>query len=149
MEICTQSYGPPKSRETQLWEFLDFHLGILGQNDIWVLILWPCIEYIIKGKVLVSLKSGPWWVLWVCVCLWFVRATKYFNYALINLLFSLRMSIWIIELLVNLPSPILELQHATLPSKWCQPRSTPQLFTFPLFSPLDSQLNPSRNLGVH
>jgi hypothetical protein len=35
-EIFTQSYGPPKSRESQLCEFRDSHLGILGQNDIWV-----------------------------------------------------------------------------------------------------------------
>jgi hypothetical protein len=33
-----QSYRPPKLRESQLWEFQDFHLGIPRQNDIWVLV---------------------------------------------------------------------------------------------------------------
>jgi len=35
-------------------------LGLPGQNDIWVLILWPDIEYTIRGKVVASPKSKPW-----------------------------------------------------------------------------------------
>jgi hypothetical protein len=62
-----------------------------------------------KGKVVVSPKSGSWWVMWICVCLWWVCARNCSNYTLNNLLFSLSRSEWIIELLVNLPSPIPEL----------------------------------------
>jgi hypothetical protein len=40
-EVCTQSYDPPKSWESQLWEFRDSHLGVPGQNDSWVLVPWP------------------------------------------------------------------------------------------------------------
>jgi len=40
----------------QFWEFWDSQ----GQNDIWVLILWPSIKYIIRGKVVASPKFGPW-----------------------------------------------------------------------------------------
>jgi hypothetical protein len=36
LEFCTKSYVPSKSQGSQFWEFQDFHLGILGQNDIWV-----------------------------------------------------------------------------------------------------------------
>jgi hypothetical protein len=32
--------------------------------------------YIIKGNVVASPKSGPWWVLWVRICPWFVLAPK-------------------------------------------------------------------------
>jgi len=45
---------------------------------------------------------------------------------------------WIIELFVTFPSPILELHHALLPPKCCEPGSTPQtpfpsiVFTFEL-----------------
>jgi hypothetical protein len=65
-EVCTQSYRPPKSRESKLWEFWDSHLGVLGQNDIWVLVPWPGIKYTIRGKVLASPKFGqlflvPFW----------------------------------------------------------------------------------------
>jgi hypothetical protein len=75
--------------KSQLWEFQDFHLGVSGQNDIWVLVSWPGIDYTIGGKVVASPKSGPWWILWVRVCLCFIRAPKCSNYALTNLLFSL------------------------------------------------------------
>jgi hypothetical protein len=102
----------------------------LGQNDIWVLVPWPGIEYIIREKVLASPKFGPWWVLWVRVCSWFIHAQKCYNYALTNLLFGLCRSVWMIKLLLNLPSFILKVQHALLPSKCCEPRNVPQLFSF-------------------
>ncbi len=60
LEVCMQSYGPQKSWESQLWEFWDSHLGVLGQNVIWMLAPWPGTEYTIRGKVVVSPKSGPW-----------------------------------------------------------------------------------------
>jgi hypothetical protein len=94
-KVCTQSYGPPKPQESKCWKFRDSHLGVQGQNDIWMLVPWPriyykgecggfpqvwpmvslvnlCfpwpgIKYIIKGKVGVSPKFGSWWVLWIRV----------------------------------------------------------------------------------
>jgi hypothetical protein len=33
-------------------------------------------KYTIRGKVVVSLKFGPWWVLWVRVCPWLVLTPK-------------------------------------------------------------------------
>jgi len=59
-KVCTQSYGPPKSRESKLLEFRDSHLGVLGQNDIWVLVSWSSIEYTIRGKEVASPKTKPW-----------------------------------------------------------------------------------------
>ncbi len=136
-EVCTQSYGPPKLRESQHWEFRDSHLGVPGQNDIWVLVPLLSIEYTTGGKVVAPPKFGSWWVLWVCGCLWLVHAPKCFNYALTNLLFSLCRSMWVSELLFNLPNPIPELQHAPLPPKCYEPGSAPQLFLLSLCSPLD------------
>jgi hypothetical protein len=46
------------------------------------LVLWLGTENTIKGKVMASPKSGPWWVLWVDVCPWFIHAPKVANYAL-------------------------------------------------------------------
>jgi len=147
-EVCTQNYGPPKSQESQLWEFWDSHLGVEGQNDIWALVPWLGTKYTIRGKVVASPKSRPWWILWVHVCPWLIRAPKCYNYALINLLFSLCKFVWISEVLVNLPSPISKLQHTPLPLMCYEPSSTPQLLLLSLFSPLDSYLSPSRSLGV-
>jgi hypothetical protein len=109
--------GPPKLQKSQLWEFRDSHLVVLGQNDIWVLVMWPGIKYTIRGKVVASPKSRLWWVLWVYVCRWLVRAQKCSNHTLTNLLFCLCKSVWVSELLVNLLSPISKLQHALLPPK--------------------------------
>ncbi len=133
---------PPKSRESQLSK-------LMGQNDIWVLVMSPGTKYTIRGNVVASPKSRLWWILWVRVCPWFIHAPKCSNYALTNLLFGLCRSVWVIELLVNLPSPILELQHTLLPPKCYKLGNAPQLFLLPLSSSLDLQLNPSRRLGVH
>ncbi len=114
--------------------------------NIWVLVPWPCIKYIIRGKVVASPMSRSWWVLWVRVCLWLVHVGRCSKPALINFLFSLCRSMSMIELLVNLPSPIPELQHALLPPKCYELGSAPQLFLLPLSSLLGSQLSPSRSL---
>jgi hypothetical protein len=73
---------------------------------------------------------------------------KCFDYALTNLLFGLCRFVRVIELLVIHSNPILELQHAPLPPKCCEPVSAPQLLLLPLSSHLDLQLSPSRSLGV-
>ncbi len=103
-----------KGLHTKLWASKVARVPTLGmsfasQNDIWVLVLWPGTKYTIRGKVVASPESGPWWVLWLCVCSWLVHAPKCSNYALTNLLFSLCTSVWVIKLLVNLPNPISEL----------------------------------------
>jgi hypothetical protein len=59
-KVCTQSYGPPKLKESQFWEFQDSQVRVLGQNDIWVLGPWPRTEYTIRGKVMASPKSKSW-----------------------------------------------------------------------------------------
>jgi hypothetical protein len=51
-------------------------LGIPGQNDIWMEPMWLIIENTIRRKVVASLKSWSWWVLWIRVCPWFVHAQK-------------------------------------------------------------------------
>jgi hypothetical protein len=116
----------------------DSHFGVPRQLDIWVLVPWPHIECTIRGKVMASPKSGPWWILWICVCPWFVYAPKYSNYALTNLLFSLCRSMWVIDLLVNLLSPHPEAPaHPSTPkvlwAKECTPTLSPSIiFTFGL-----------------
>jgi hypothetical protein len=46
------------------------------QNAIWMMVLWPITKYNLRGTVVASPKSRPWWVLCVRVCLWFVLAPK-------------------------------------------------------------------------
>jgi hypothetical protein len=94
--MCPQSCAP-KLRESQLWEFRDSHLGVLRQNDIWVLVPSPGMKYFIRGKVVASPKFKSWWVFWDRVCLWLVLALKCSNYVLTNLLFGLCRSVWVVD----------------------------------------------------
>jgi hypothetical protein len=109
-------------------------LGVPGRNAIWVLAPWLGTKYIIREKVVASPKFGPWWVLWVCVCSWFVRAPKMLK------LHTNQLVVWFVQVPVNnwclslFLVPILELQHAPLPLKCCQPGSVPRLLILPLFS---------------
>jgi hypothetical protein len=121
---------------------------IRGQNNIWMQALWPSIENIIMGKVVASRKSEPWWLLWIHVCLWFVHAPKCSNYALANLLFGLCRSSWIIDSLITRPSPHPGTPTHPSTSKCCELKSVLQFRILPLFSLLNLQLSPSRNLGV-
>ncbi len=125
------------------------NLGILGQNDIWMLALWLGTKNNIKGKVMTSPSSPGRGESCEFV---FARSSsmhqKCSNYSLTNLLFGLCTSVWVIDLLVTLPSPIPNLQHAPLPSKCYKPGGAFQLLFLPLFSPLDSQSSPSRSLKV-
>jgi hypothetical protein len=101
-KVFAQSYRPPKLRESQFRKFWVFNLGVSRQNDIWMLAMWPSTKNTIRGKVVASPKSRPWWVLWV-------RGSsvqqKCSNYALTNLLFGLCRSVWIIDVLITHPSP--------------------------------------------
>jgi hypothetical protein len=110
-------------------------LPLEGPETKWHLgaLLWLGTKYTIRGKVVASPKSGPWWVLWVCVCMWLICAPKCSNYALTNLLIGFCRSVWMIKMLVNLPSPIPKLQHAPLPPKCYKPGSTPRLLHLSLF----------------
>jgi hypothetical protein len=79
----------------KLWAFKVARILILGQNDILVQGLWLGIENIIKGKVVASPKFGPWWILWVRVCSWLVRAPKMFQPCTNQLV------IWFVKVRVN------------------------------------------------
>jgi hypothetical protein len=57
----------PESWEFQLWEFQDSHLGVSRPKTIWMWPLWKVTKYTIRGKVVASPKSEPWWVLCVLV----------------------------------------------------------------------------------
>ncbi len=63
-----KSMGLQSRRSPNFKNFETPNLEVPRQNDIWMLAPWPGIENTIKGKVMVSSKSKPWWVLWICVC---------------------------------------------------------------------------------
>jgi hypothetical protein len=96
-EVYTQSYNPARLWEFQPWQFQDSHLGIPGQKVIWMWASWRGIEYTIWGKVGASPESGPWWVLWVRGCSWFVLAPKVLQLCTNHFVLVLCRSVWIVE----------------------------------------------------
>ncbi len=104
-EVYTQSYWITKSRESRFWEFQNSHLKVMGQNDLWMLTPWPCIENTIGrrcwfppspycGKSCEFVFVHDLSMHWSCL-----------SYALTNLLFGLYKSMYVIDLLVDLLNP--------------------------------------------
>jgi hypothetical protein len=54
-EVCTRNYGLQSRRSPNFK-----NLGVLRQNDIWVLASWPSTKNTIRGKVMVSPKFKSW-----------------------------------------------------------------------------------------
>jgi hypothetical protein len=69
--IITMSSTISKSKD-----WMHLHLGILGQNAIWMWASWRGTKYTVRGKVVALPKSKPWWIMWVRVCPWLVLAPK-------------------------------------------------------------------------
>jgi hypothetical protein len=131
--VCTQNYEPKKLWESQFWEFQDSHLGVPGQNDIWVLVPWLGTKYIRRGKVVASPKSGPWWVLWVHVCPWFVHAPKCSNSTLTNLLFDFYRSMWVLNCLLIFLVLSQSSSMPLYPRSVASQRMSPNSFSFHCF----------------
>ncbi len=132
--LHTKLWGPKVTRISTLGT-RDSHLGIPGKNVIWMWTLWKGIKYTIRGKVVASPKFGPWWVLWVWFCPWFILTPKMLK------LYTNQLVIWFVQFCLSnwclsfFLVPIPKLQHAPLTPKCYKPGNVPQLFVIPLFSP--------------
>jgi hypothetical protein len=140
-EVCSQSYGASKSRESHRAGFRDSRVGVPGVH----LDVGPMQSHrVIRGKVVASPKSGPWWVLCVRVARGLSQHERCSNYALTTLCGLCAGPCEWISLSI-LPSPIPELQHAPLPLKvlWAR-EHVPTPPSSAVFH-LDSYLSPSRS----
>jgi hypothetical protein len=114
------NFGTPK---WESWDKMRFGCQSCGQSYIYY-----------KGKVVASPKFGPWWVLWVYVCPWFIHAPKCSKYALTNLLFGLCKTVWVIELLIILPSPSRSSNTPFYPQSVTTKERTPTFFLSDVFT---------------
>jgi len=73
-EVCSQSYGDPKSRESHLARFRESRSGVLGKIAIWMWATWRVTEYTIRGKVVASPQVRAMVSLVCPCCPWFVLA---------------------------------------------------------------------------
>jgi hypothetical protein len=145
LEVCTQSYGAPKLQKYRLWQFRNSHLGVSRQKAIWMWASWRGTEYTIRGKVVASPKSRPWWVLWVWVCPWLVLAPKMLQLCTNQLFVWVVQIEWMINCLSFFIVPSWSSSMPSTPSKCYEPRNMP---CFSVVLNLDSHLSPLRSLGV-
>jgi hypothetical protein len=134
-KVYTQSYGPPKLWESQFREFWDSNLGVLGQNDIWVLLPWPMKKNTIRRKVMASPSPGCGESYKFMFAHGLFVHQNYSNYALTNLLFCLYRSTWVIDLLVIVPSHYPKGPMRPSTPKCYKLGSVPKFLIIPLCSP--------------
>jgi hypothetical protein len=122
--------------------------GVPGQNAIWMWASWKGTEYI-RGKVVASSKSGPWWVLWIQVCPWLVLAPKALQQCTNQLVVYFSAGfVWVNNYLSFFLIPSRSSSTPLYPWKCCEPGHMPQLLTLPPFFTLGSHLSLARSLGV-
>jgi hypothetical protein len=143
LQLCLRSHlnqryahkvmGPQSCGSSNLWKFgtptwESWDIMTFGCWHVWL-----GIENTIRGKVVISPKSRPWWVLRVCVCLWLIRAPKVIQLCTTTLLFGLYRYVWIIDLFVTRFSSISKLQQAPLPPKCYELKNILDSFSFRCF----------------
>jgi len=95
--VWSQSYGAPKSRESQLGRFWNFHLGVAGQKVIWMWAPWRGAEYTIRGKVVASPQVRVVVSLVCPCCPWLVLAPKVLQLRTNHLVWVLCRPVWVNE----------------------------------------------------
>ncbi len=134
-ELCTRSYAPSKSRESQLAGFRDSRTGVPGEKNHLDVGSVESHRVYYKGEGGDFPKSEPWWIKWVQGCPWPFLAPKVLQLCTNHFVRVLCKPMWVSEWsLSTLPSPIPELQHAPLPLKCCELGSVPRLLLFPLLT---------------
>jgi len=68
-----------------------------NKKIIWMWASWRGTKYAIRGKVVASPKSGPWWVLWIRVCSWLILAPKVLQLCTNHLVLVLCRFVWVVD----------------------------------------------------
>jgi hypothetical protein len=131
-EVCSQSYGVPKSRESRLVWFQDSHSGVPGEKShLYVGPVERCKVYY-KGegggfpqvRAVVSL---------VCPCCpWLVLAPKVFQLCTNHFVWVVCRPVWMSKACQLFLVPSRSSNTPLYPSKCCELRSVPRFFPLPL-----------------
>jgi hypothetical protein len=130
-EVCSKSYGAPKSQESQLGRFWDSHLRVSGQKAIWMSA--PC-------RIYYKREGGGFPQVWVVVglmcpcCSWLVLAPKVLQLCTNHLVWVLCRHVWVNEACQLFLVPSRNSNTPLYPSKCCELRNVPRLLLLQLFS---------------
>jgi hypothetical protein len=132
-EVFSQSYGAPKSRESQLAQFRDSNSGIPKEkNHLDVGPMESCrVYYKQEGGGFPQVRAA---VSLVCPCCpWFVLAPTMFQLCTNHLVWVLCRPVWMSEACQLFLVPSRNSNTPLYPSKCCELRSVPRLLPLPLF----------------
>jgi hypothetical protein len=131
-KVCSQSYGAPKSRESQLAWFWDSHTGIPGEKSH--LDVGP-VE---RSRVYYKGEGGGFpqvraMVSLVCPCCpWLVLALKVFQLCTNHFVRVVCRPVWVSKACQLFLVPSRSSNTPLYPSKCCELGSVPRLFLLPL-----------------
>jgi hypothetical protein len=147
-EVCLQSYGAPKSRESQLGQFRDSHLGVPEQK------IHLDVSLVDKHKVYYKGESGGFpqvraVVSLVCLCCpWFVLAPKVFQLCTNHFVWVLCRPVWMSKACHIFLVPSRSSNTPLYPSKCCELGSGSKFQLLPHCRILGPSSGSTRNLGA-
>jgi len=133
-EVCSQSYGAPKSRESHLGRFRDFHLGVPGEKN------HLDVAFVANHRVYYKGEGGGFpqvraVVSLVCpCCLWFVLTPRALQLCTNHFVWVVCRPVWVSEACQLFLVPSRNSNTPLYPSKCYELGSVLRLFPLPLFS---------------
>jgi len=133
-EVCSQSYGVPKSRESQLAQFRDSHSGVPGEKNHLDVGSMASHRVYYKGegggfpqvRAMVSLVRS--------CCPWLVLAPKVLQLCTNHFVWVVCKPMWVSETCQLFLVPSWSSNTPLYPSKCCELRNVPRFFPLPLSS---------------
>jgi len=133
-EVCSQSYGAPKLRESQLARYQDSHLGVLREKS------HLDVGSVASHRVYYKEEGGGFpqvraVVSLVCSCCpWLILAPKVFQLCTNHFVWVMCRLVWVNEACQLFLVPSRNSTMPLYPSKCCELRSMPRLLPLPLSS---------------
>jgi hypothetical protein len=131
-EVCLQSYGAPKSRESRLARFRDSRAGVPGEKShLHVAPVERCrVYYKGEGGGFPQVQAV---VSFVCPCCpWLVLTPKVLQLCTNHLVWVVCRPVWVSEACQLFLVPSQSSNTPIYPSKCCELRSVPRLLPLPL-----------------
>jgi hypothetical protein len=133
-EVCSQSYGAPKSRESQLARFRDSYSGILRKKN------HLDVGSVASHRVYYKGEGGGYPQIRVVMnlvcpcCLWLVLAPKVLQLCTNHFVWVVCRPVWVSEVCQLFLVPSWSSNTPLYPSKCCELGSMPRLLPLPLSS---------------
>jgi hypothetical protein len=133
-DVCSQSYGAPKSRESHLARFRDLHSGIPGKKN------YLDVSSVASHRIYYKGEGGGFLQVWAVVslvcpcCPWPVLAPRVFQLCINHFVWVVCRPMWVSEAFQLFLIASRSSNTPFYPSKCCELRSVPRLLPLMLSS---------------